>query len=74
MNPNIGTVASFCGNLSIVTMEFGTPQQVADETKRLLDICAPGGGYLFDFDGSLENAKPENIEILFKTLEDYGKY
>ena len=70
----IGTVASFCGNLSIVTMEFGTPQQVADETKRLLDICAPGGGYLFDFDGSLENAKPENIEILFKTLEDYGKY
>lgn len=70
----VGQVASICGNLSLVTMEFGTPQQVADEVKRLLDTCAPGGGYLFDFDGSLENAKPENIDILFETLEQYGRY
>ena len=35
---------------------------------------APGGGYLFDFNGSLENCKPENLEAMFETLEKYGKY
>ena len=70
----VGQVACICGNLSLVKMEFGTPQQVSDDVKRLLDDCAPGGGYLFDFSGCLENAKPENMDALFETMEQYGKY
>ena len=42
--------------------------------KRLLDTCMPGGGYLFDFNGSLENAKPENLDAVFEILEKEGKY
>lgn len=34
----------------------------------------PGGGYIFDFDGSLENANPENLDAMFETLNQYGKY
>lgn len=67
-------IACISGNLSITSMEFGTKQQVIDETKVLLDICAPGGGYLFDFNGSLENSKRENLEAMFETLDKYGKY
>ena len=70
----VGQVACICGSLSLVKMEFGTPQQVSDDVKRLLDDCAPGGGYLFDFSGCLENAKPENMDALFETMEQYGKY
>lgn len=67
-------IACISGNLSITTMEFGTRQQVIDETKALLDICAPGGGYLFDFNGSLENCRPENLDAMFETLDRCGKY
>lgn len=31
-------------------------------------------GLLFDFNGSLENCKPENLEAMFETLDKYGKY
>jgi len=67
-------IACISGNLSISKMEFGTKQQIIDDTKYLLDTCAPGGGYIFDFDGCLENAKEENIDAMFETLDKYGKY
>lgn len=70
----VGRTSCIMGNLSISNMEFGTPQQIIDQTKELLDTCAPGGGYIFDFDGCLENAKEENIDAMFETLEKYGKY
>lgn len=70
----LGNTAAICGNLSISRMEFGKKEDVAEDVKRLLDVCAPGGGYLFDFNGSLENCKPENMEIMFETLDKYGKY
>ena len=67
-------IACISGNLSISRMEFGTKEQIIDDTKRLLDECAPGGGYIFDFDGCLENAKEENLDAMFETLDKYGKY
>lgn len=70
----LGGTAAICGNLSISRMEFGKKEDIIEETKRLLDVCAPGGGYLFDFNGSLENCKPENMDAMFETLDKYGKY
>lgn len=70
----LGNTAAICGNLSISRMEFGKKEDIAEDVKRLLDVCAPGGGYLFDFNGSLENCKPENMEIMFETLDKYGNY
>ena len=67
-------IAAICGNLSISQMEFGTKEQGIQETRELLETCAPGGGYLFDFNGSLENCKRENMEVMFETLEKYGSY
>ncbi len=66
--------ACICGNLPVALLEFGKPEQVRDETKRLLDICAPGGGYIFDLNGTLENAKHENLDAMFDVLDTYGKY
>ena len=70
----LGRTACISGNLSISRLEFGTKQQIIDDTKKLLDTCAPGGGYIFDFDGCLENAKEENLVAMFETLDKYGAY
>lgn len=69
----VGDVACISGNLPIYLLEYGTKQQVIDECKRLIDICAPGGGYIFDTDGSIDNAKRENVEAMFDTVMTYGK-
>ena len=70
----LGGTACICGNLPIALMEFGKKEDVIEQTRRLLDDCMPGGGYAFDFNGCLENSKPENMDALFETLEKYGKY
>ena len=70
----LGDTCCIIGNLSVSRMEFGTKEQIINMTKHLLDTCAPGGGYIFDFDGSLENARPENVDAMFETLDKYGKY
>lgn len=70
----LGGTACISGNLPIALMEFGKKEDVIEQTKRLLDDCMPGGGYVFDFNGCLENSKPENMDALFETLEKYGKY
>ena len=67
----LGGTACICGNLPIAMMEFGKKEAVVDYCKYLIDTCAPGGGYIFDFNGCLENAKRENLDAMFDTLEKY---
>jgi len=67
----LGGTACIMGNLPVAMLEFGKKEAVIDYCKYLIDTCAPGGGYIFDFNGCLENAKKENLEAMFNTLETY---
>lgn len=59
----------------MVCLNTATPDLVRDSVKRLLDICAPGGGYMFDINMTLdEGAKPENVEAMFDEVKTYGRY
>lgn len=70
----VGKTACICGNIPSALMVFGKPEQVADECKRMLDICAPSGGFMMDVSIDLTGAKPENVEAFFNTTRTYGKY
>jgi len=67
-------VACVSGVYEAGLLTTGTKQQVIDEAKRVMDVFAPGGGYIFDFDGGMYNHKRENVEALFETIKTYGKY
>ncbi len=70
----VGKTACICGNLSSTLMVFGKPEEVADECKKLLDTCAPGGGFIMDVSIDLTQANPKNVEAMFETTRKYGKY
>lgn len=54
-------------------LPFGTPEQVADEVKRNIDILAPGGGFVFATVHNITEGVPlENIVALYKTVREYG--
>ena len=53
---------------------FGTPEQVSDKAKEIMDIMCPDGGYMFGCAASVDHAPRANMEALFRTIEDYGKY
>jgi uroporphyrinogen-III decarboxylase len=51
----------------------GTPQLVAEETRKVLDIMAPGGGYVAgaSHDYILEETPLANVLAMFDTITDY---
>jgi uroporphyrinogen-III decarboxylase len=59
--------------MSVYNLEWGTKEQVINEVKYLIDHCAAGGGYLFNSGAGVENAKRENVEAMFETVETYGR-
>ena len=67
----LGGTACIAGNLPIAMLEFGKKEAVIDYCKYLIDTCAPGGGYIFDFNGSLENVNRENLDAMFDTLDKH---
>ena len=70
----LGDNSCIVGNFPMVLLDTGTPEQVEEKVKELLDICMPGGGYIFDCDGSVDMAKPENLDAMFHALDKYGHY
>jgi hypothetical protein len=66
-------IACLTGGMSVYSLEWGTKEQVVNETKFLIDTCAAGGGYLLNTNAGLENVKRENLEAMFETIETYGR-
>ena len=57
------------------TLNKAKPQQVSDEVKRIIDILAPGGGFVFaPVHNIQDDVPPENFWAMWETLMEYGKY
>ncbi len=56
-------------------LEFGTPEEVREETKRRIDDLAPGGGFIFASIHIIQGGvPPENIMAWWETLQKFGEY
>ena len=57
------------------TLPNGTPEQVREETKRNIDIFAPGGGFVFSAVHNIQDDVPiENFMAMWETFQDNCKY
>jgi len=57
------------------TLNKGTPGEVRDVVKKVLDIMAPGGGFVFaPVHNVQDDVSPENFWAMWETLQEYGKY
>ena len=72
----IGDVMCFWGNVPAAMLVTGTPQQVKDYVKQLIDIFGDNGGLIIDgaVDGVPPNSKPENVEAMMEAALEYGVY
>ncbi len=70
----LGSIACIGGNLSTNTLIYGTKEQVVEETKALLDVLAPGGGYIMTNDICIDQCKRENLIAWHDATMDFGKY
>ena len=57
------------------TLNHGSPQMVKDEVRKILDIMAPGGGFVFaPVHNVQDDVNPDNFWAMWDALQEYGKY
>lgn len=70
----LGDVACIMGNVPTDLLIVGTTQQVKDYVKKLIDDCAPGGGFILANGAFFDEAKAENIKAMVDFAKEYGVY
>lgn len=70
----VGKVCCIGGGFPTPLLVYETPEKVKEAVKRHLDAAMPGGGYIFRMSAGLDGAKPENVEAMFETVHEYGRY
>ena len=70
----LGGTACICGNFSPTDLIYGTKEKIIEDTKRMLDICAPGGGFIMNCGCALDNCDPGLLDAWYEATMKYGVY
>jgi uroporphyrinogen-III decarboxylase len=70
----LGDKCCIAGNVPTSLMATGTPKQVKDYCRKLIETCAPGGGYILSCGAAIDNGKPENVRAMIDAAKEYGVY
>jgi uroporphyrinogen-III decarboxylase len=70
----IGDVCCIAGNVPSSLVSTGTARQVKENCRRLIEICAPGGGYILAGGASVAETKAENLRAFTEAAKEYGVY
>ena len=62
------------GNVPSSILQTGTPQDVKDYCKKLIDVVGKDGGYIMSPRSSLDEVKPENLKAMIEFTKEYGVY
>ena len=72
----LGDRMCFWGNVPASLLVTGTPRQVADYVRKLIELFGDGYGLIVDgaVAGVPDESRPENVEAMVETVFKYGVY
>jgi uroporphyrinogen-III decarboxylase len=70
----LGDNACIAGNLPVSVLCTGTPQEVKEGCRQLIETCAPGGGYILTASASMNQGNPDNLRAMMEAAKEYGVY
>jgi hypothetical protein len=70
----LGKNCSIEGNIPASLLCTGSPQEVKEYCRKLIEICAPGGGYILGAGTIPEFPRLENIRAMISAVKEYGVY
>jgi hypothetical protein len=70
----LGKNVCLMGNVPSAMLNLGTPQEVRDYVKNLIDKAGKGGGLIICNGAFFDHAKPENVKAMVDTAKEYGVY
>jgi uroporphyrinogen-III decarboxylase len=69
-----GSWACIGGNVPASLFATGTPQEMEDYCKKLIDIAAPGGGFFLTPGAVVDQANFDNVRAFISSPKKYGRY
>ena len=71
-----GDDLTFCGGIDTHRiLPAGTPEEVRDEVRRVIEILGPDGGYMVSSVHTvMDDVAPENILAMVDAVEEFGRY
>jgi uroporphyrinogen-III decarboxylase len=70
----LGDTACIMGNIPTSLMCTGTVQDVKEYCRKLIEVCAPGGGYILTGGASPTETNAENLHAMMDAAKEYGVY
>jgi len=70
----VGKTCCMMGNVPSSVMCTGTAGDVKEWCRKLIETCAPGGGYILSSGARATEAKPENFRAMMEAALEYGIY
>jgi len=70
----LGDNACIAGNLPVSVLCTGTPQEVKEGCRQLIETCARGGGYILTASASMNQGRAENLRAMMEAAKEYGVY
>jgi uroporphyrinogen-III decarboxylase len=70
----IGKNCCVVGNVPASLLAFGDVKDVKEYCRKLIEDCAPGGGYVLTGGTAVTEAKPENLRAFMEIARKYGVY
>jgi len=70
----LGKNACLLGNVSSAMLSLGSPKDVKQYAKKLIDVAGKGGGFILSNGAFFDHAKPENLKAMVDAAKEYGGY
>ena len=70
----LGNSACIMGNIPTSLMCTGTAQDVKEYCRKLIEVCAPGGGFILTGGASATETNTENLHAVMEAAKEYGTY
>ncbi len=70
----LGSTCCISGNVPSSLMVTGSPKEVKEYCRKLIEVCAPGGGFILAGGAQVNKGNPDNLHAMMEVAKEYGKY
>ncbi len=70
----LGDTACIMGNVPASLMITGTPKEVKEYCRKLIEVCGEGGGFILAGGASIDKGDANNLRAMTEAVMEYGVY
>jgi hypothetical protein len=70
----LGGTACIAGNVPGSLLCTGTPHEIKEYCRKIIEICGRDGGYILTGGVVIDDGKAENLRVLMEAAREYGVY